>query len=48
MKFLSSGGCDYPLEILKSVGIDIENDSTIDDALDMFGEALKEFKELIK
>ena len=48
MKFLSSGGCDYPLEILKSVGIDIENDSTIDDALDMFSEALKEFKELIK
>lgn len=48
MKFLSSGGCDYPLEILKSVGIDIENDSTIDDALDMFGEALNEFKKLIK
>lgn len=48
MKFLSSGGCDYPLEILKSVGIDIENDSTIDNALDMFGEALNEFKKLIK
>ena len=48
MKFLSSGGCDYPLEILKSVGIDIENDSTIDDALGMFSSTLKEFKELIK
>lgn len=48
MKFLASGGSDYPLEILKKVDIDIENDDTIDKALDMFRETLKEFKEITK
>ncbi len=48
MKFLGSGGFDYPLEILKSVGIDIANDNTIDDALSMFEETLKEFKKIKK
>ena len=48
MKFLASGGSDYPLEILKKVDIDIENDDTIDKALDMFRETLKEFKEIMK
>lgn len=47
IEFLSSGGSDYPLEILKKVGIDIENDDTIDKALDMFRETLNEFKTLI-
>lgn len=48
MKFLSSGGSDFPLEILKKVNIDIVNDDTIDKALDMFRETLQEFKEIIK
>ena len=48
MKFLSSGGNDFPLEILKKVNIDIANDDTIDKALEMFRETLKEFKEIIK
>lgn len=48
MKFLASGGSDYPLEILKKVDIDIENDDTIDKALYMFRETLKEFKEITK
>ena len=48
MKFLSSGGSDFPLEILKKTGIDIANDGTIDKALEMFRETLKEFKEIIK
>ena len=48
MKFLASGGSDYPLEILKKVDIDIENDDTIDKALDMFRETLKEFEEITK
>ena len=47
IEFLSSGGNDYPLEILKKVGIDIENDDTIDKALEMFRETLNEFKTLI-
>ena len=48
MKFLSSGGSDFPLEILKKVGIDIVNDDTIDKALEMFRETLEEFKEITK
>lgn len=48
MKFLSSGGSDFPLEILKKTGIDIANDDTIDKALEMFRETLKEFKEIVK
>ena len=46
LKFLSSGGNDFPLEILKKVGIDIANDDTIDKALEMFRETLEEFKKL--
>ena len=48
MKFLSSGGNNYPLEILKKVGIDIANDDTIDKALKMFRDTLEEFKEITK
>lgn len=48
IEFLSSGGNDYPLEILKKVGIDIANDDTIDKALEMFRQTLNEFKEIAK
>ena len=44
--FLSSGGSNYPLEILKKVDIDIINDDTIDKALEMYRETLEEFKKL--
>ncbi len=47
MEFLSSGGNDYPLEILKKTGIDIINDDTIDKALEMYKETLEEFKALM-
>ncbi len=43
--FLKSGGSDYSLNILKKVGIDIENDDTIDKALDLFEETLDKFEE---
>lgn len=48
IKFLSSGGSNFPLEILKQVNIDIVNDDTIDKALEMFRETLNEFKEITK
>lgn len=47
IEFLSSGGKDFPLEILKKTGIDIVNDDTIDKALNMYRETLEEFKKLI-
>lgn len=46
LEFLSSGGSNYPLEILKKVGIDIINDDTIDKALELFRETLEEFNNL--
>ena len=48
LEFLKSGGSNYPLEILKKTGIDIVDDDTIDKALDMFRQTLKEFKELME
>jgi len=46
--FLSSGGNDYPLNILKKVGVDMETPKPISEALTMFEEKLNELKELIK
>lgn len=43
LEFLKSGGKDYSLNILKNVGIDIVNDDTIDKAIEMFDDTLKEF-----
>ena len=47
IEFLSSGGKDFPLEILKKTGIDIANDDTIDKALEMYEDTLNKFKDLL-
>ncbi len=46
LKFLSSGGSNYPLEILKSVGIDMNSNDVVEKTLAMFGDKLNELKEL--
>lgn len=48
LNFLSSGGSDYPLNILSKVGVDMTTTKPVTDALDMFKEKLNELKELIK
>lgn len=48
LKFLSSGGNDYPLNILKTVGVDMTTSKPIEEAMSMFKEKLEELKELIK
>ena len=48
LEFLSSGGNDYPLNILKKVDIDMTKPKPIEDALKLFGDKLNELKELIK
>ena len=48
LTFLSSGGNDYPLNILKRVGVDMETPKPIEEALTLFKEKLDELKELIK
>ena len=46
LTFLSSGCSNYPLEILKKCGVDMESGIPIQKALDMFEEKLNELKKL--
>ena len=45
--FLSRGGSDYPLNILKGIGIDITNEDTLNSAFDMFEDKLNELEKLV-
>jgi len=47
VQFLSSGGSDYPLELLKKAGVDLSTPQPVQDALDVFGEVLGELEGLI-
>ncbi len=46
IEFLSSGDSDYPLELLKKVGVDMQSPEPIQAALDLFDQKLKELKAL--
>ena len=48
IKFLSSGGADYPLNILKELGIDIEDENTLQGVYEIFNKKVKLLKELTK
>ncbi len=48
LEFLSSGGSDYPLNILKKCGVDLTTGEVIDDAIGMFKERLEMAKNLRK
>ena len=48
LEFLSSGGNNYPLNILKKVGVDMTTPKPIEEALDMFKEKLEELKQITK
>lgn len=47
LKFLSSGGSNYPLEILKEVGIDLNENTVYDKMIAVFKEKLEALKELL-
>ena len=47
LKLLSSGGSDYPLELLKRAGVDMTTPIPVKKALEMFNEKLQELKELV-
>ena len=47
LKFLSTGGSDYPLEELKIAGVDLTKPDTVRSALEVFADTLEEFKELV-
>lgn len=48
IKFLSSGGSDYPANELKIAGIDITKPDVVESAIKMFDEIIDEFKTLYK
>ena len=47
IKFLRSGGCDYPLELLKLAGVDMSTPAPIEAAMQTFEELLDELERLI-
>ena len=47
LKFLSTGGSDYPIEELKIAGVDLTKPETVRSSLKVFDDTLKEFKELV-
>ncbi len=46
LQFLSSGDSNYPLELLKEVGVDMTTPTPIEEALHLFDVKLQELKEL--
>ena len=48
IKFLSSGGSNYPLNILKELGIDIEDAETLQSVYEIFNKKVKMLKDLTK
>lgn len=46
IKFLSSGGSDYPVNELKIAGVDIQDKEVVSSAIKMFDEILEEFNNL--
>lgn len=48
LRFLSTGGSDYPIEELKIAGVDLTKPDAIRDAMRVFGETLKELKGILE
>lgn len=48
LKFLTTGGSDYPLEELKIAGVDLTKPEVVDRALKVFDETLEELTALLK
>jgi oligoendopeptidase F len=44
---LSSGGSDYPIELLKRAGVDMSEPKPVQDALDTFAATLDEMEGLL-
>jgi len=48
LEFLKSGGSNYPIELLKTAGVDLTSPQPIQDALNVFEKTLDELEELLK
>jgi len=47
MNFLSSGGSDYPINLLKQAGVDMTTPDPVNNALKTFGQMVEEMEQLI-
>lgn len=47
LKFLTTGGSDYPIEELKIAGVDLTKPQPVEDALRVFADTLKEFRDSV-
>lgn len=47
LRFLSSGGSDYPIHVLRNAGIDMESEEPVNRALKVFAEVVEEYNKLI-
>ena len=47
LRFLSTGGSDYPREELKIAGVDLTGPETVERALAVFAKTIDELKELL-
>jgi oligoendopeptidase F len=48
LHFLSSGGSNYPIELLKAAGVDMGTKEPVNQALQLFAELLDQMEELMK
>jgi oligoendopeptidase F len=48
LDFLASGGSDYPIELLRKAGVDMEKPKPVEQALTVFTELLNELEELLR
>ena len=48
LEFLKKGSSDYPLEILKSCGVDMTTSEPIEKSIELFKKRVSEAKEIMK
>ena len=48
LEFLAAGGSDYPVEILKKAGVDMNTSEPVDNILEYFGELVDEMEKLLE
>ena len=48
LEFLSGGSSDYPIELLRKAGVDMETPVPVRDALQVFSELVEQLEELLK
>jgi oligoendopeptidase F len=47
MKFLQSGGSDYPIELLKTTGVDLSTPTPVEDAMTVFAKLINDLEAII-